>query len=236
MSDSKSQKDLQIFGRSTEDIIRTALNSLIEGMTGVLTSSRNDCLFSISLIYQRSRGGNFLNELLEEWNKYREKSKVKEDYQFSEQHKVCLQELLDFLENDSPDEVRFLVLKKIFLVAGTEKISDRNDLFPQEFMKIARKLTDGEIILLKAVFDIAIQRKFWSDDPHYSADSWIKEVTKESKLKYTQLVEIYEKNLMDKKLITPRFHPDGSGVHVKPHFRLTALGFNLCQYIASYEE
>ena len=236
MGDSKSQKDLLIFERSTEDIIRATLNSLIEGMTGVFNYTKDDCLLSISLISKRSRGGKFLNELLKEWNKYREKGKVKEDYQFSEQHKVCLQELLDFLENDSPDEVRFLVLKKILLVASTEKISDRNNLLPQHFMKIVRKLTDGEIILLTAVFDIDIQRKFWSDDPHYSADSWIKKVTLESNLKYTQLAEIYEKSLMDKKLITPRFHPDGSGVHVRPHFRLTDLGFNLCQYIASYEK
>lgn len=236
MGDRKSQKDLQILKSSTEDILRATLNSLIEGLTEDSTPSMNDNRLSISLIYQRSRGGFFLNKLLEDWNRYGEKGKVKEDYQYSEQHKVCLQEILDFLENDSPDEIRFSVLKKIFLVAATEKISDRNDPLPQQFIKIARKLTDGEVILLRAIFDIVIHRKAWADDPHYSAASWIKEVTKESNLKYTHLVEIYEKSLMDKKLITPRFHPDGSGVHVKPHFRLTDLGFNLCQYIASYEE
>jgi len=181
------------------------------------------------------RGGQFLSAFLEEWNRYREKGKVKDDYQFSEQHYVCLQELLDFLENDSPDEVRFKVLQQIFLVAASEEVSDRNSFLPQQFMKIARTLSDGEVILLSTVWNI-LQSGNIEFDQDNSADRWLNEVTAASSLEHQELVEIYEQRLMDKKLLTPRLYSDKSGVNVNPHYRLSPLGIKLCEYIRAYEE
>ena len=110
-------KDIEPFQDDTSNIIVKTLTNLAEGLTGVATSSKSELILSVSHTFQRMRGGMFLSTFLEEWNRYREKGKVKDDYQFSEQHQVCLQELLEFLDKDSPDEVRFEVLQKIFLVA-----------------------------------------------------------------------------------------------------------------------
>lgn len=229
------RKDIKPFEDTTENVVSKTLVSLTEGLTGVATSSRNDLILSLSHTFQKMRGGSFLSSFLEEWERYREKGKVKDDYEYSEQHHVCLQELLDFLDKDSPDEVRFKVLKQIFLVAASEEASDRDSYLPQQFMKIARSLSDGEVLLLTCVWKIASNHE-GEYDQHYGAHRWIEEVTNASGMKHKSLVEIHEQGLMDKRLISPRQLGDRSGVVVKPHYRLTDLGYDFCQYISKYEE
>jgi len=95
MSDNKEMK---IFEQNTENVIVNTLTGLADRITGIATSSKNELILSVSHTFQKMRGGQFLSDLLKEWNRYREKGKVKGDYQFTEQHKVCLQELLEVLD------------------------------------------------------------------------------------------------------------------------------------------
>ena len=228
-------KEIKEFEKDTGNVLSTTLRGLAEGLTGIATSSKKELILSISHIFQKMRGGKFLSVLLEEWNRYKEKGKVKDDYQFTEQHKVCLQELLEFLENDSPDEVRFRVLKQIFLVAASEEVSDRDSFLPQQFMKIARSLSDGEVILLTTIWKI-VHEDAWEHEQNYSAALWLREVTSASGMQHQELVEIHEQKLIDKRLLSPRLYGDRSGVVVSPYYRLTNLGYELCRFIANYEE
>ncbi len=232
MSDNK---EIKAFEQDTENVITNTLTALLQGLTGIATSDKKDLILSVSHIFQKMRGGQFLSIFLEEWKKYKEKGKVKKDYHFTEQHKACLQELLEFLDKDSPDEVRFTVLKQIFLVAASEQESDRDSFLPQEFMKIARSLSSGEVILLKSNWEIAK-----SKEAKYrykrSASEWILDVKEASGMRHKELVEIHEQGLMNKKLLTPRELADRSGVRLHPqHYRLTELGFELCSFIEKYE-
>lgn len=228
-------KQVEPFEDNTENIVSKTLANLAEGLTGVAVSSRGELILSVSHSFQKMREGQFLSVFLEEWNRYREKGKVKEDYQFSEQHHVCLQELLEFLDKDSPDEIRFKLLQQIFLVAASEQISDRSSFLPQQLMKISRHMSAGEIIVLATVWSM-LQEGTVNRERSSSADKWIKEVTEASGLEHQELVEIYEQELMDKKLLTPRVHSDRSGVNVNPNFRLSSLGYKLCEFIQVYEE
>lgn len=228
-------KDIEPFEKNTENVITTTLTGLIEGLTGIAASSKKEWILSISHMFQKMRGGQFLSQLLKEWNNYRQKGKVKNDYQFTEQHKACLQELLEFLDKDSPDEVKFKILKQIFLVAASEELSDRESFLPLQFMIIARSLTDGEVILLTTIWRISQERNGEYEE-HYGAQRWLKEVTDESGMKHQELVEIHEQGLMNKRLVTPRQLSDSSGVKVKPYFRLTNLGYEFCEFIDKYED
>jgi hypothetical protein len=229
-----TDQEVTSFEKDTESVLSNTIKGLVEGLTGVATSSRNDLILSVSRTFQRMRGGQFLSTLLEEWNGYRKKGKVKEDYQATEQHKVCLQELLEFLENDSPDETRFNLLKQVFLVAASEEASDRDSLLPQQFMKIARSLSSGEATLLSTIWVLA-DEKDGDYAAHYSAADWLKEVTEQSGFQFQELVEIHEDGLIKKRLINQRLHADRSGVTLEPHFRLTPLGYEFCRFIARYE-
>lgn len=226
--------EIKPFEQDTENVITNTLTELAEGITGIATSSKKELILSVSHTFQKMRGGQFLSALLEEWNRYKEKGKVKDDYKFTEQHKACLQQLLEFLDKDSPDEIRFKVLKQIFLVAASEEASDRDSFLPLEFMKIARSLSDGEVILLTTIWKIANNHE-GEYEQHYSAARWIQEVTGASGMRHNELVEIHEQGLMDKRLLTSRQLGDRSGVIVKPHYRLTELGYEFCCFIEKYE-
>ena len=105
-------KNITPFEQNTEDVISKTLTALAEGITGIGASDKNQIILSIGHIFQKMRGGQFLSKFMEEWNKYRAKGKVKDDYPSTEQHRVCLQELLEFLDKDSPSEVRFKIINR----------------------------------------------------------------------------------------------------------------------------
>ena len=226
-------KELKKFNDATSNLFVETIKALAEGATGIATSSKNDLIFSASSIFQRLRSGSFLSLLLNEWNKYRAKGRIKDDYIETEQHQACLGELLVSLEKDMLDELRFSVLKQIFLVASEEKVSNRNDVMPLQYMKIARTLSDGEVLILNSCF-AASQKDFWkTDDDRYDWHGYIK---KETGMPFRDLIEIHVRNLEDKKLIWPPKYPDRSGLVIKPYFRLTELGYHFCQFINTYEK
>ena len=222
------------FEMQTRDLLVQTLTNLAQGITGLAASSRQDVTLSIGHLFQRLRGGQFLSTLSDEWNKYREKGRIKDDYQYSEQHKACLQELLDFLDSDAPDELRFSILKKIFLVSATETVSDRNSHLPLKFMQIARSLTSGEILVLEATFRIGKDTSLW--EPKGGAGEWLIKIAEHSGLRYPELVETHEEGLIRKYLVSRRVHADKSGVSFGQRYRLTDLGFELCDYIEKYTE
>jgi hypothetical protein len=227
----ENSKDL--IKKDTASVIKEILQNLLEGITGIAASERKDWALSIGHLFQRIRSGNFLFTLLKEWNQFREKGKIKDDYQFTEQHQECLGEILDFLDKEMPDEKRFSILKKIFLVAAMEKASSRDSLLPQQYLQISKTLSTGEILVLISTYLMA---KSWKSDKSTSAKLWVEKVTAHSHLTFPTLVELHETKLIDKRLLTPRFYSDGSGVTMGEHFRLTDLGWNLCEYIDNYEQ
>ena len=227
-----NESNLSKWTKDTGDTIRDTLTCLAEGITGIAASDRKELAFSVGHIFQSLRKGQFLSKFLTEWQVYREKGRIPEDYQETEQHHACLQELLEFLDHDSPDEVRFEVMKKVFLVAATETVSDRNSLLPYQFLHLCRGMASGEVIVLNATYRIAKSGQF----PDVSgANQWLDIIAKESGLGHSSLVEIYEEDLIKKHFLSRRLHADRSGVAAKPHFRLTSLGLMLCEYIASYD-
>ncbi len=217
--------------KDTGEVIKKTLTSLAEGITGIAASERKDLALSVGHIFQSLRKGQFLSRLSEDWDSYREKGRIKDDYIGTEQHRSSLQELLDFLDNDSPDEIRFEVMKKIFLVAATETASDRNSLLPYQFLRLCRGMSSGEVIVLNTTYRIAKSGQM----PDVNvANKWLETIAKESGLSHASLVEIHEEKLIKKHLITRRQLRDGSRVSV-PNFRLTSLGLELCEYIDSYD-
>ncbi len=216
----------------TGEVIKRTLTSLAEGITGIAASERKGLSLSVGHIFQSFRKGQFLSRLGEEWDSYREKGRIKDDYIETEQHRSCLQELLDFLDNDSPDEIRFEVMKKVFITAAIETASDRNSLLPYQFLRLCRGMSSGEVIVLNATYEIA---KSGSIPDITAAGHWLRTIAEKSRLEHTSLVEIYEEDLIKKGLLSKRLHSDRSGVANKPHFRLTSLGLELCDYIASYD-
>ncbi|MBC8489674.1 MAG: hypothetical protein H8D45_26950 [Bacteroidetes bacterium] len=228
-------KEIQKYVDDTSNILLKTLRSLAEGITGIVASEKRELLVSIGHLFQKMRAGYILSELLNEWDKLKEKGRIKDDYCFTEQHHNCLHELLDFLDKDIPDEIRLSALKKILLVAATEEVSDRNSFLPHQYMKLCRNLTSGEMYLILTSYKLSKSDK-WKEEEHHSAASWCKHIVNNSDFKYREMVEIHEDELIRKKLLTGRLHPDSSGIKMTEHFRLTELGYQLCEFIDKYDQ
>ena len=216
----------------TSNFLAKTIRNLGEGLTGIAASDKKDWYLSIGYILQRVRSGRFLETLKDEWDRFREKGRIKDDYLDTDQHQECLQEMLDFLDNDSPDQFRFTALKHVVLNASAEHFSSRDDVLPQQYMRICRSLNSTEVLILQANYELA---KSGHNPDHYGAHEWLRDVATHSVLQFPALVESQESSLMAKCLITSRTHSDRSGVGKTDHFRLTDLGYQLCRFMTELE-
>lgn len=218
---------------TTGEIIQRTIAQILEGVTGIAGSQRSEWFLSLGHLLQRARSGQFLSTLSDEWDKYREKGRVNDSYMFTNQHQECLQEMLDFLDTVGADEIRFTILKKILLTAATEEVSHRDSLLPQQYMRVCRSLSSGEAVLLLAVYGIISDGN--APTEHVGAAEWVKLVAERSALEHPELVELHEQGLIEKRLLTPRLYPDGSGVELGKYFRLTELAIGICRHTEAYD-
>ena len=216
----------------TSGFLSRTITNLAEGLSGIAASERKDWALSIGYLLQRMRSGHFVETLKREWDEYRTKGRIDEDYLSTSQHQECLQEMLDFLDNDSADEIRFNALKSIFLTIASEQLSSRSDILPQQFMRICRSLNSTEILILQANYELA---KSGHNPDHYGRGQWIRDVAEHSIFKIQDLVQSQESSLVKKCLISESKHSDNSGVERTPYFRMTELGYKLCQFMVADE-
>lgn len=223
------------YGGDTENILKNTFTALIEGLTGGVISKKADYQLTAGRILQSLVKGEFLNQLTIEWKEYREKGKIKDDYQDTTQHIECLQEMLSFLDSDIPDEKRFSLLKKIFLVTASEEITNREDVLPQQLMRICKNLTSGEVLVLLGAYSYNLNEDNSERIRTYAAD-WLRNIAEATELKYVELVELHERGLMDKNLLTKRMYGDKSGVKLGENYRLTSLGVEICKFVEKFDE
>ncbi|MEC0227925.1 hypothetical protein [Paenibacillus alba] len=191
-------------------------------------------MLSVGHFLQRLRSANLFEAFQQEWTVLREKGRVADDYQYTEQFLNNIHEMLNFLEKDIPDEVRFKVLKKIILVAAQETISDRNNLLPGQYIKIAKSMSSAEVNVLFTAYRMIKENLV--NTTQNGANEWLQTVAHHSGLDFPELVEIHENQLIDKKLLIDRTHQDRSGVRLGNYNRLTNLGFSFCEYVSKYDE
>lgn len=206
------------------------LQVLTEGLTGIASSEKKELFLSIGYLLQRLRGQSFLEALHAEWLRLREKGRIRDDYPETEQCQACLQELLDCLDRDSPDKVRFDFIKGVFLAAAQEKRSDRESVLPQQYMRLARQLSSGDILVLSATYQLFKGPTKCTGH----AREWLSEVARQSGLQHSGLVELYETGLIEKHLLTKRYESDRSGVD-RENYRLTPLAVGLCDFLVDSE-
>ncbi len=217
----------------TSNLLNETIKALAEGATGIASSERKDLVLSIGHLFQKIRSGRFLETLKVEWDEYRKKGRIKNDYTKSEQHMSCIQEMLDFLDEDSPDQLRFDFLKKIFLAASSEQVTSRDSYLPQQIMKICRQLSSGEILVLSATHKLSVDKNY---PPTRKSVDWLSYIAEISGLKHSELVELHERDLIKKNLISDRSIGDNTAVNAGNNYRLTPLAFDVFKFIQNYDE
>lgn len=220
-----------------EDIgqfIGTTSKALIEGATGIVSTDKKELMKSAGQLLQQFRGGHFLEELKQTWDEYREKGRVKPDYQETDQCWDNLKEILEAIDQDMPDRIRFEAMKAVFINSAQEEFYDRNSLLPYEFMKITRRLSSCQILILSACYSLCKNNDERNFENFTSYSKWANTIKDQARLEYREIVDFEEKGLVDAGLISGRKHGDGSGILSK-NFRLTDLGLSICEFISKEE-
>ena len=222
-------------------LLDQTFNGLVAVLAGLASSDKKDWALSIGYILQRARGANFLSVLINEMRQYREKGEIKDDYFQTDQGVDCLQEILDFIDKDSPDDVRFKAMKSAFLNIASEKNSKRVNALPLQIMKICRSLSSVEFLILAASYKM-LKSDDAKDDDHNASNLgrygnlgiWTKHVVEETGLRFPELIKEHEKQLANKNLISAAFDKN-SGLFPRGEFyRLTSLGHHVCTFIGDY--
>ena len=91
----------------TSQVLDQTFKAALEGITGLAASDKQALLLSLGRILQRIRGGQFLEQLKTEWDEYRKAGRISDTHFESEQGRECLQEILDYLDGEAPDHLRF---------------------------------------------------------------------------------------------------------------------------------
>lgn len=211
------------------------IKGIADGFAGIAASDRKEWALSVGHLFQRLRGGQFLNTLKGEWDLYKAKGKISDEFEQSDENWDCLQELLDCLDKDVPDSKRFEAMKNLYLNIAVHAGSPKSDFLSQQLMRVCRRLSSGELIVLLTVYRTSDSKRQGAKYQHYGAENWLVVITNRSGMP-RELVETYEEALMEKRLLSPRIHGDRSGVVLGDYFRLTDFAVTLCDWIAKPPE
>jgi hypothetical protein len=224
--------------KSLMQFLKQSTVEIAETLTGVLASDLKDWKLSAGRIVQAVIKGNLLTQLGSELRKYQEEGKIKEDYLATDATRSSFKELLKYIDEEVPDEIRFKAMKSIFLSSVSQGATETEELLAYELMQLCRQLSSGEIVLLKAIYDISKNRLAPGVSnviAEHGASYWLKNVAKQIGHNDVDLVELHEDKLMKLHLITGRMYNDRSGVNPSNTNRLTSLGIKLCEFITRYE-
>ncbi len=216
----------------TTDLISSTVQGLVEGVSGLLASSKQERVLSVGQILQHLVAGNLLVGLKKDWDTLRERGKIKPDYEETAQHLTCLHEILEFLEKDIPDDVRFSALKKILFTAASEEKSKRDDALPHQYIRLCKGLSCGAVLVMLTEYSQVIKHPPEGSFPRsINVQGWRGVIGNLSGLEYTEMVGLFEKELIDKNILTRWGNVGSTLTTLTQHGRLTNLGWGLCEFI-----
>lgn len=216
---------------------------IAEFLTGVLASDKKDWKLSAGHLIQATIKSSLLTQLGNEIKKYQSEGKIKENFLESDINRASFKELLEFIDSETPDEMRFKAMKSVFFSALVE---NGDESLAYELMKTCRKLSSMEIQILVANYNIAIGKS--EPVPHgiewgsnRRIDYWASNIAEQIGHHVPEIILQYEEHLMMSQLISRKHYPQVNytyfATEFEPtkYFRMTDLGYKLCEFITKYE-
>ena len=219
--------------KSIMNFLQQPTVKIAEVLTGVLSSGMSDHKLSAGQLLQALIKGKLFTQLGRELQKYKNKGEIKEDYFKSDKNRMSFYELLKFIDEDVPDEERFRAMKSIFLKSISKDAKEEDEEMAYEIMQICKKLSSGELIVLRTAYNMV--QKNEHNNGLGGAKDWLDIIAQQIGHSIPSLVEVHEEKLMKLKLVSGRTYSDKSGFERTKYFRLTELGYKLCEFISKYK-
>jgi hypothetical protein len=197
-------------------------------MTGVVVSDKEDFKLSAGHILQGALNRQFGDTLMNEIDLYCKKGRINPEDFKTKQGQACFMEMLNFLDEDQPDHIRFEFMKKLYLGIMSDNDRDRESTREQQYMNLCRGLSSGEVITLIAAGEYTDLKE---SSTAWTYEDWYENLAVHCALNHSELCAFHGDKLANKRLI--KQIKRGSEPEI---FGLTSLGVSILQYIKTYDE
>lgn len=211
----------------------TVIQKFLPGATTVakkLISDKAGLVQNLSNVVQRTVKDGLLKSFLQEWEDLSKDGKVNVNFVSTDTGAICFQELIDALDKEMPDRTRFELLKQLYFSAAAIDSNEQKQMRLLQLLKVSRKLDATEILIIRTCYNLVKIKAI-----HLTgADPWAKAVSDASGgLLSVGIIERYEEQMIEGKLIAPRIHADKSGIARSDHWRLCNLAIEICEFLES---
>jgi hypothetical protein len=182
-------------------------------------------------IAQAAFKGRVFEQFAREFNDLRRRGRIPDDFNEKKYGQKSWIELLTILDEEVPDEDRLEALKAMFYSVNKINASDGERILAYQLFSIAKELSSGQLLYLKASYAVFKDRDF---NPSKTTDSylWQARVGRKVGHQVLGLLDQNERALIEHGLLTPRVL-EGSAIR-EADAHLTDLGIKFCENIETY--
>lgn len=179
------------------------------------------------------------------FKKQKEEKKLRAEHPHTEKPALILRELMQKINKAEIDEEHFQALKLLFFNSLRVGSNENDEIEAYQFMEICNRLSSVELLILAANYRIAINKnKPVTPDINLrnaEVKYWAAVIATEMGHEFPEMVLLHEKNLVELRLFSGvEYQMNTSEVRnhyvLTDHFRLTNMGFRLCEILARNEE
>lgn len=178
--------------------------------------------------------GRALEQFAKEIRDFREKGRIPDDWAEKPKGYQTWVELLRVIDEENPDEERLNALKAMFFAVNRMNTADAERIVAYQLFQIAKKLTSGELLLLKAVNGIKDDPAWHQGGTRKDFKDWANAVGVKLGHSMVALIEHHETALIENNLLAPRVSEIRTAV-ATGNGRLTDLGIKFCENIECYQ-
>jgi hypothetical protein len=216
------------------EFLEQPLTFIAETITGALAVGKVGAMVAGGRIVQALLKGRAFKQWAKEFGALRDAGRIPDDFAESKNGFQTWVELMTVIDEDRPDADRLEALKAMFYAMNKTSATDAERIQAYQLWQIAKELKSGELQLLGTIHRLINNLAFGD------YKKWAEYIALESGFGVPEMVELYEKRLLEMLLLTPRFRVsgDGPGPHTgiqSNNGRLTVLGLKFCKNIETYQ-
>jgi len=224
-----------------EKFMDDPLPAIAEAITGAMAAGPKNWMVMGGRIVQAMLKGKLFQQVSQEIKDLREKGKIPDDFADEKKYKYGAKswvELFRIIDEETPDADRLEALKAMFYGVNKVSASDGERIVNYQLFQIAKKLTSGELLLLRAVFE-SYQNSDFNPSGSVSLQQWATKVANRLGHGLIALVLKDERALMEHQLISSWINSSQLPPHEQTvwaaNARLTDLGIRFCKAIQTYQ-
>lgn len=187
----------------------------------------------------------FTTKLFSEYKEKIREGILKKDDIKTEKPFLILTDLMEIIDEGKINAERFVAMKSIFFCSVELNTTNEGEQRAYELLQTAKQLSSAEILILRGTYDVVKNTGRQLDmgiewGSNRRAAYWAEVISKKIGHNLPELVLQHEANLIALRLITDyEFARNNTEIPKEflpsQYFRLTALGYKLCEFMTKYE-